>query len=205
MFLKKIPKWLQRLYPNYTWGIPTEEVPCIYLSFDDGPHPTITPWVLAQLAAYNAKATFFCIGKNVVEYPDVYAQLLAEGHKVGNHSHNHLKGTAYKNNAYIENINRAKQYIDSNLFRPPYGRMKASQGRILKSMGYKIIMWSLIPGDWDKAIAPEDCLENIVFNIEPGNIVVLHDSQKAWDRMSYVLPRLLEHCKQQGWALKVIP
>lgn len=204
MFLKKIPKWIQKLYSGHIWEIPSGEVPTIYLTFDDGPHPQITPWVLDQLEQYKAKATFFCIGKNVVEYPDVYADILARGHRVGNHSHNHLRGTAHKAMPYVENVNRAKQYIDSNLYRPPYGRIKASQSKILKDIGYKIVMWTIIPGDWNKGISPKDCLENVVFNIEPGNIVVLHDSDKAWDRMSYVLPKLLEHCRQKGWAVEVI-
>lgn len=204
MFLKKIPKWLQKLYSGYVWEIPPGERPTVYLTFDDGPHPRITPWVLDLLEQYNAKATFFCIGKNVIEYPEVYADILARGHRVGNHSHNHLRGTAYKAKPYVENINRAKQYIDSDLYRPPYGRIKSSQSKILKDIGYKIVMWTIIPGDWDKEISPEDCLENVVFNIEPGNIVVLHDSEKAWERMSYVLPKLLEYCSKKGWAVEVI-
>ncbi|MNU35814.1 Peptidoglycan-N-acetylglucosamine deacetylase [compost metagenome] len=204
MFLKKIPKWLQKLYSGYIWEIPPREQPTVYLTFDDGPHPRITPWVLDLLEQYSAKATFFCIGKNVIEYPDVYADILARGHRVGNHSHNHLRGTAYKAKPYVENINRAKQYIDSDLYRPPYGRIKSSQSKILKDIGYKIVMWTIIPGDWDKEISKEDCLENVIFNIAPGNIVVLHDSEKAWERMSYVLPKVLEYCSKQGWAVEVI-
>lgn len=204
MYLIQTPKLLRALAPSFTeWEMPVSATePAVYLTFDDGPHPTATPFALEQLAKYKAQATFFCVGKNVVEYPGIYADILAAGHRTGNHTHNHLKGWKTTTRAYLENTNEASRFINSNLFRPPYGRIKRMQAVRLHETGYRIIMWSLLSGDFDPALSPERCLENIVLNLKPGNIVVLHDSTKAWDRMSYVLPRVLEHCKKNKWALK---
>ncbi len=181
--------------------------PSVYLTFDDGPHPSITPFVLDQLKAHNAKATFFCIGKNVSQYTDVYQRTIAEGHTVGNHTHNHLNGWFTKTEAYIDNIEKAAKLINSRLFRPPYGRIKRSQANRLmrKKPSYKIYMWDVLSGDFDIMLEPEKCLANVLENIEPGSIVVFHDSEKAWDRMSYALPHVLEYCTQQGWDVKALP
>lgn len=206
MYINSIPEWLQHLLKRYTWKGPTSEVqPKVYLTFDDGPHPEITPWVLEQLKHYKAKATFFCIGKNVAEYPDVYAQIRQQGHRVGNHSHTHLKGKKTKNDLYIRDLVQAQQLIDSKLFRPPYGSIKRSQAKLVSALGFEIVLWTLIPGDWDNTVSQQQCLENIVFHLQPGHILVLHDSEKARSNMEYVLPRLLLHCKQQGWELATLP
>lgn len=206
MYINSIPDWIQYLLKRYTWKGPSSEAqPKVYLTFDDGPHPEITPWVLEQLEQHAAKATFFCIGKNVVEYPDVYARILQEGHRVGNHSHTHLKGKQTKNALYLKDVEQAQQFINSNLFRPPYGSIKRSQAKLLNAKGFEIILWTLIPGDWDSSISPQKCLENIVFHLQPGHILVLHDSEKAWANMEYVLPRLLAHCKNKGLELAPLP
>ena len=203
MYLIQTPKILRALAPSFAiWEKPVLPAePTVYLTFDDGPHPTATPFVLDALAKYNAKATFFCIGKNVIEYPEIYQRTLQEGHTVGNHTHNHLKGWNTDTNAYVENTEQAAKFINSKLFRPPYGRIKRTQANELHEMGYSIIMWSLLSGDFDTGLSAERCLENVVFHIKPGDIVVFHDSQKAWDRMNYVLPRVLEHCKKNKWAM----
>lgn len=206
MYLIQTPALLRALGPAAAeWQMPVSAAwPAVYLTFDDGPHPLATPFVLDQLSQYEAKATFFCIGKNVVEQPDLYRRILDEGHAVGNHTHNHLKGWTTKTKTYIENTLEAAKYIDSKLFRPPYGRIKRMQASQLQQMGYRIIMWNLLSADFDTALEPVRCLENVVFHLKPGDIVVFHDSQKAWDRMSYALPRVLEHCRKNGWAVKSI-
>ncbi|PSK94394.1 polysaccharide deacetylase family protein [Taibaiella chishuiensis] len=204
MYLLQTPKLLRALSPSFAeWEMPVAaSEPAVYLTFDDGPHPVATPFALEQLARYEAQATFFCVGKNVVEYPDLYDQVLAAGHSTGNHTHNHLKGWRTNTKAYIEDTMTASRFINSKLFRPPYGRIKRMQAVRLHEAGYRLIMWSLLSGDFDTGLSPQRCLENVVFNLKPGHIVVLHDSTKAWDRMSYVLPRILEHCKKNRWALK---
>lgn len=202
MYFHKTPGLLKKFYPNYIWDGPELSEPTIYLTFDDGPHPTITPWVLEQLEAFNASATFFCIGKNVEANPEVFQKIKALGNEVGNHTHNHLKGSAVETPKYLADVNEAAQFIDSKLFRPPYGRLKRAQAKALLGMNYKIIMWGNIPGDWDHDLSPQDCLEQLLFNLEPGQLVVLHDSEKAYERMSYLLPRLLEHCRKQQWNVR---
>lgn len=193
---------MRKLAPSAEWDMPAGKEQAVYLTFDDGPHPEATPFVLEQLARHNAQTTFFCIGKNVVEYPRIYEQILEEGHAVGNHTHNHLKGWNTGTKEYIENVQKAAQFVQSGLFRPPYGRIKPMQAAELGKLGYRIIMWSLLSGDFDQKISSQRCLEQVVFNLRPGNIVVFHDSAKAWEHMSYTLPRVLEHCRKQGWQLK---
>lgn len=204
MYISKIPTLITKLLSGVEWKGSLTDPPSVYLTFDDGPHEKITPWVLNQLAEYEAKATFFCIGDNVVKHPEIFDLIKSMGHQVGNHTQNHLKGLQTKNEVYLENVAIAAMHIESKLFRPPYGKLKPSQVKALKSKGYRVIMYNLIAGDWDKEITPQTCLENLIFNLEPGDIVVLHDSEKAWDRMSFVLPKFLEHCKLQGWQLKTL-
>ncbi|XZF14101.1 polysaccharide deacetylase family protein [Chitinophagaceae bacterium MMS25-I14] len=183
------------------WRMPADGRPAVYLTFDDGPHPVATPYVLDQLAKYNAKATFFCIGKNVAEYPEIYERILAEGHAVGNHTHNHKNGWKTDTDEYIQNIVQATKYIKSFLFRPPYGRIKRTQVNFLteSKTPWKIIMWDVLSMDYDREVTPEQCLKNVVTHTQPGSIIVFHDSEKAWDRMSYTLPRVLQFCKEKGW------
>ena len=189
------------------WDIPGDTEPTVYLTFDDGPHPTATPFVLEQLAKYNAGGTFFCVGNNVSCYPEIYEQILKAGQAVGNHTYNHVNGWRASSDHYLKNIERAKKYIDSDAFRPPYGRLKFSQVRKLKESNpaWKIYMWDILCGDFDAEITPEECLNNVLTNIAPGSIVIFHDSEKAWERMSYALPHVLEFCKQQGWKMKCLP
>lgn len=187
--------------------MPAEQEPAVYLTFDDGPHPTATPFVLEQLKQYNAKASFFCIGKNVEEHPGIYKEILEQGHTTGNHTYDHLNGWHTPKEKYINNIQKAERQIAGNLFRPPYGRITRGQINALtrRTKPFVIYMWDVLSADFDTTIIPEQCLENVLNNIEPGSIVVFHDSQKAWDRMSYALPKVLEHCRDKNWQIKSLP
>lgn len=160
------------------WNILTKEKQ-LYLSFDDGPHETATPFVLDSLKQYNAKATFFCIGKNVKAYPNIYERILNEGHATGNHTYNHLDGWKTKNDLYVNDIADAAKYINSKLFRPPYGKIPPFVSKMLrKKLDYKIIMWHILSGDFDKKLSPQKCLENVLLNAKPGSIIVFHDRKK---------------------------
>jgi peptidoglycan/xylan/chitin deacetylase (PgdA/CDA1 family) len=172
----------------------------VYLSFDDGPHPEVTGFVLDLLNAYGARASFFCIGENVVRYPETYNRIISEGHKVGNHTQHHKNGWKTGNREYLDDVREAQQHIDSKLFRPPYGRVSFSQLRVIQqAMQLKPIMWSLVSGDFDTAISPEACARNVLDNMRPGDIIVFHDSEKASERLKYALPLVLEEIKTRGW------
>jgi peptidoglycan/xylan/chitin deacetylase (PgdA/CDA1 family) len=199
----KTPWWLKLLYKNCIWCIKdTKKV--IYLTFDDGPHPTITPFVLDELKKYNATATFFCIGKNVVQYNAIYKRIAAEGHTIGNHTHNHLNGWKTKDALYLENVAEAKKHIDSSLFRPPYGKATKHQLKQLAAAPFqlKMIMWSVLSGDFDKKLSGGKCLTNVIKNTKSGSIVVFHDSDKAFERLEYALPRVLEYFSEKGYCFK---
>ncbi len=178
----------------------------IYLTFDDGPHPDHTIFVLDELKKVNAKATFFCIGKNVQQYPHIYSKIIEEGHAVGNHTYNHLKGTKTKDAVYLNDIQEASKYIDSHLFRPPYGRMSAFQTRLLLQLArpFKIVMWTVLSGDFDNTISKERCLENVLLRTDSGSIVVFHDSEKAASKMRYALPLVLQQFKKMGYSFEKI-
>ena len=205
-YLTKTPAILKSIYKSCTWNLSPAR-PAVYLTFDDGPHPTATPFILEQLNKYGAKGTFFCIGKNVVEHPDLYQRILEEGHTTGNHTHNHLNGWKTSTDKYIENILEARKYIDSPLFRPPYGRITPFQIKHLKQVvpTAKVIMWDVLSADFDTGIKGEDCVQNVVFKAKPGSIIVFHDSTKAWDRMEYALPRVLEYFTKQKLGMEAIP
>lgn len=187
--------------------MPVGKEPAVYLTFDDGPHPIVTPIVLELLAKHDAKATFFCVGNNVTQHPDIYDSVLEAGHTTGNHTYDHVNGWKTGNNDYLKNIERAGRQIRSRLFRPPYGRIKFSQVRKLRKTNpfRKIYMWDILSADFDKNISPQQCLENVLNHIQPGSIIVFHDSEKAWERMSYALPQVLAYCQQQNWAMKALP
>lgn len=189
------------------WRVPTKEN-VLYLTFDDGPHPEITPFVLTELKKYNALATFFCLGKNVLAFPEVYKQILADGHAVGNHTQNHLNGWKTANDVYLKDIAEASNHIDSNLFRPPYGRITLFQSRNLssamKGRKAKVVMWDVLSGDFDATITEERCLQFVIFRCSPGSIVVFHDSEKAFTKLNYILPRVLHHFDSQGFRFQAL-
>jgi peptidoglycan/xylan/chitin deacetylase (PgdA/CDA1 family) len=202
MYLIKTPQVIQGLFPNFTWRIPTTDRQ-LFLTFDDGPIPEVTPWVLEQLAAYNAKATFFCVGDNIRKHPEIFAQIKAGGHSLGNHTFNHLNGWNTDNLTYFHNVRRGASGVKSVLFRPPYGKIKPKQAQFLQRH-YRIVMWDVLSGDFDATVSPEQCLNNVVRNAGPGSIVVFHDSVKSFERLEYALPRVLEHFSNQGYSFECL-
>lgn len=200
---------IKKLFSNYVWDIPNNGNK-VYLTFDDGPTPEITEWTLNLLKEYNAKATFFCIGDNIRKYPEIFQKVIGDGHSIGNHTYNHLNGWKTATDYYIEN---AKLYETEHcklktencqLFRPPYGKIKPSQSKTLRKLGYKIIMWDVISYDFDATISKEQCLENVLKNVQSGSIIVFHDSKKAFQNLEYVLPRTLEFLKEKGFVFEKI-
>ena len=202
MYLVKTPNVIQSLFPNFTWRIPTQEK-TVYLTFDDGPIPEVTPWVVAQLEKFSAKATFFCVGDNVRKHPEVFQQVVDAGHAVGNHTFHHLNGWLQDNIPYFHDIRHCARLINSTLFRPPYGRLKPRQAQFLQRH-YRIVMWDVLSGDFDPAITPEQCLQNVLRNVSAGSIVVFHDSLKAQEKLTYVLPRVLEALSEQGYRFEAL-
>ena len=200
----KIPSWFKKLNKNFVWNINTTQKE-LYLTFDDGPHETATPFVLDQLKLYNAKATFFCLGKNVKQYPEIYSRILNEGHAVGNHSFNHLDGFKTKRHIYIDNVEQASHYINSKLFRPPYGRISPFTANLLrKEYSYLIVMWEVLSGDFDEKISPEKVLNNVINKAKSGSIIVFHDSTKAFNSLSFAFPEILKYFTGKGFLFKSI-
>lgn len=202
MYLIKTPHFVRNLFPNYTWKIPTNEKR-LFLTFDDGPIPEVTPWVLEQLAQYNAKATFFCVGENITKYPEVFNMVRDNGHSIGNHTFNHLNGWAHDNIPYFHNVRNGASLTNSVLFRPPYGRLKPKQAQFLQRH-YRVVMWDVLSGDFDRNITGTQCFQNVAQHAEPGSIVVFHDSIKAMDRLQYALPRVLEHFSSLGFRFDAL-
>ena len=200
MYLPYSPLWLQWLYPSLIWHKSRKEK-SIYLSFDDGPIPVVTPFVLNTLKSFNAKATFFCIGENIEKHPEIYERILADGHSVGNHTYNHLKGWKTENKIYLENVSQCAKLVKSNLFRPPYGRFKRSQISILNTQ-YSTVMWDVLSGDFDTKISPQKCLQNVMDHTRNGSIIVFHDSLKAFERLEYALPLALELLQEKGFEFE---
>lgn len=199
MFVKS-PSILKTVFPNLVWDIKTTEKE-IYLTFDDGPHPEITPQALEILNRFNTKATFFCVGENVSKFPETFNSIISNGHSVGNHSYNHISGWKSSNKDYFTNIEKAKTLINSDLFRPPYGRITPSQIRVLKKQ-YSIIMWTVLSYDFDKNVSREQCLKNSIIKTQPGSIVVFHDSMKSANNLLYALPLFLKHFTDEGFVFK---
>ncbi len=202
-------KWVFR---KYIWDIPNNEKK-IYLTFDDGPIPEVTEWVLDLLKKEEIKATFFCIGDNIKKNPEVFKKVINDGHSIGNHTFNHLKGWNFSTEEYFQNTILCEEAIHSTseiknqkskIFRPPYGKIKPSQSRKLRKLGYKIIMWDVLSVDYDKEISPEQCFENIIKNTVSGSIIVCHDSIKAFKNLEYALPKAIEYLKNKGFVFERI-
>jgi len=200
MYVSKVPGIFWRLFPEILWRVPAKEKN-LYLTFDDGPTPGVTEFVLDTLDQFNAKATFFCIGKNVTAHPELYATLLKKGHAVGNHTHNHLNGWETADELYYDNIAQCAEMVNSNLFRPPYGKISLSQLHFLKTK-YLVVMWDVLSGDFDAQLSPEKCLNNVLHHTREGSIIVLHDSMKAAPNLKFALPRAMEHFSKQGYSFK---
>ena len=213
-FWVKTNYFVKKIFPNYVWDIPNNENK-VFLTFDDGPIPEITEWTLEQLKKYDAKATFFCIGNNIEKHPDIFNNIITQGHAIGNHTFNHLNGWKNSTEDYIENVKLCQSQITNpkshpsdselaqqilNLFRPPYGKIKPSQSRILRKLGYKIIMWDILSYDFDQTITPEKCLDNVLRNVVKGSIIVFHDNVKTEQNLKYALPKTLAFLKEKGFV-----
>jgi len=205
----KTPKLVKWLFPSLVWEFSVTEKK-IYLTFDDGPIPEVTPWVLEQLANYNAKATFFCIGDNVQKHPTIYNEIIAHGHSIGNHTQHHVNAWKVSKTTYISNSILCNETLQNNLkssqnettrlFRPPYGKITPLLSRKLRKLDYKIIMWNVLSGDFDMTLSAEKCLTNVISHTEAGSIVVFHDSLKAFYKLTYVLPKVLKHFSNLGYT-----
>lgn len=196
------PKFFTNLFPGLTWNYPEDENK-IYLTFDDGPTEGITPWVLDKLKEYDVKATFFCLGKKVEMHPDIFERILSEGHSIGNHSYSHLKGWETRTGQYVQDVDLANDLLNTKLFRPPYGRIKSGQVRILRKR-YKIIMWNLLSMDYSRWVTPKRCASIVLNNLRAGSIIVFHDSIKAEKKMKYGLVKLLDEAKRRGLEFGLI-
>jgi len=206
----KTPGFVKTLFPNFVWSINTTNKE-LYLTFDDGPTPEITDWVLKTLKKYNAKASFFCIGNNIEKYPEVFQNIITEGHTIGNHTYNHLKGWKNKTKNYIKDTQKTEALINNfklpnakKLFRPPYGKFKNKQSKKLLEEGYRIILWDVLSYDWDKSVSKDTCFNNVTSAAKEGSIVVFHDSVKASRNLKYVLPKVLEYYTEKGYAFKAL-
>jgi peptidoglycan/xylan/chitin deacetylase (PgdA/CDA1 family) len=205
MYLVKSPLLLKWYYPSLTWNKSRAEK-AIYLTFDDGPIPDVTEFVLKTLRDQQVKATFFCIGDNIRKHPQLFQQLLNEGHKVGNHTFNHLKGWKTDDATYLDNFEQCQRLTGSKLFRPPYGRIKKSQIRQIRERypDMNIIMWDVLSGDFDLKLTPESCYHNVDKYVENGSIIVFHDSLKAFERLQYALPRSIADLKAKGYQFRTL-
>lgn len=201
--------FIKKIFSNYVWNIPNTENK-IYLTFDDGPTPDVTEWVLEELKKHQAKATFFCIGKNIKNNPDLFNKVINNGHAIGNHTFNHFNGWKTNTDDYLKNTFLCQDEIsklstvNNKLFRPPYGKIKKSQSKKLRDLGYKIIMWDVLSADFDQTITPEKCLENVLQNAVSGSIIIFHDSIKGYKNLEYVLPQSLKVLKEKGFTFDTI-
>lgn len=201
---------IKKLFPGFVWDMP-HTGKTVYLTFDDGPVPEVTPWVLGILREHNIKATFFCIGDNIRKHPGVLQQAIAEGHTIGNHTFNHLNGWDNNTRHYLENFALCGAEIakhvnpPAKLFRPPYGKIKPSQSRPIRRQGYKIIMWDVLSADFDQSITPQQCLQNVLDNVQPGSIIIFHDSIKASQNLRYALPEAIAWLKKEGYGFGILP
>ncbi len=208
----KTPKILKQFFTTYLWHLHPENEKKIYLTFDDGPIPEVTEFVLEQLNKYNAKATFFCIGDNIKKHPQIFKKIISDNHAVGNHTMNHLKAWKSDIETYLKNIKDCENIIlehhkvknNKKLFRPPYGQISYSKFKVLEKQGYQIVLWDVLSKDWDHNISREVCLQNVIHHTEPGSILVFHDSIKASKNLTYVLPRVLNYFTEKGFVFDKI-
>ncbi|MBC8109776.1 MAG: polysaccharide deacetylase family protein [Verrucomicrobia bacterium] len=206
MFLHKTNAFLKLFFPEKSiWKIPKSQ-PTLYLTFDDGPLPDTTEWVLKVLEKYQIKATFFCVGDNIQKYQTVYQNLENQGHQTANHTQNHLRGWKTQTDLYVENTIACQKMMQKevNLFRPPYGLITRPQAQILQQKGYKIVMWDVLSGDFEKSVSPETCLKKTIQYTENGSVIVFHDSTKAEKNLKFTLPRYLDFCKEKGYIFETL-
>lgn len=200
MYFFKTPKILKFLLNGCLWQVTTDKKE-IYLTFDDGPIPEVTPWILELLKKYDAKSTFFCVGSNVRLYPRIYQNILENGHTTGNHTYNHCNGWLTSRGDYTQNVDKAAEWVESNLFRPPYGKLTPGQYLEIKKK-YTIVMWDVLSGDFDSELTPEKCIQELKKNTKPGSIVVFHDNVKSFRLLKEVLPGMLDYWRREGFEFK---
>jgi len=204
MYLAKTPTLIYKIYNSKDlWRVETSENN-IYLTFDDGPVPEITPWVLDMLDTFEAKATFFCVGENAMRNPEILQDIIRRKHTVGNHTYNHMRSWKSEPEDYFENVVKCADYFNTTLFRPPYGKVSPNKHKLLKKH-FNLVYWTVLSGDFDQSISPEKCLENAITSVEKGSIVVFHDSIKAKKNLYYTLPAFLDHFHKKGFNFKAIP
>lgn len=202
MFIEQLPVWV-RFVKGTKWRY-SHKKNDIYLTFDDGPIPEVTPWVLDLLDHYGIKATFFCVGENVSKYPELYQEILRRGHQTGNHSYNHIKGLHRHSDDYIANVEKAARLIDSHLYRPPHGLVSYAQYKKLREQGYLIVLWDVVPRDYNRKLRPEQVLHKACHYTRKGSIIVFHDSLKAEKNVRYALPRYIEYCLSKNYNFKLV-
>lgn len=203
MFIEQPPWFYRVLFPGVTWRIPDEKEKCVYLTFDDGPIPEVTPWVLDVLDKYGVKATFFCVGDNVRKHPEVFRMVLERGHRVGNHTFNHIQGLRFLTKNYLKNVRRADDYIHSNLFRPPHGHMRVPQLLFLRRK-FHIVMWDVVTRDYSPHMTPRGVFNVVKRYTRNGSVIVFHDSLKAERNMREAMPRAIEWLLKEGYTFRVI-
>ncbi len=201
MFIEQPPWFYRALFPGVTWRIPARQK-CVYLTFDDGPIPEVTPWVLDQLDHFGIKATFFMVGDNVRKHPDIFKMVVERGHRIGNHTFNHIQGLRYLTKNYLANVEKAAGYIPSNLFRPPHGHMRLPQTLRLRRQ-YRVVMWDVVTRDYSPKLNPDQVFENVRRYARNGSIIVFHDSLKAERNMRVAMPRAIQWLLDQGYEFKV--
>ena len=204
MIIEQPSIWLRWLYPKALWRMDRHEK-AVYLTFDDGPIPEATPYVLDILAKYHIKATFFMVGDNVRKYPELYERVVSEGHRIGNHTHNHISGFRHSLHEYRYNVEKANAYIHSHLFRPPHGWIRPVQYALLTRERYKMVMWDLVTRDYSKWMTADDIVNNVKRYARNGSIITFHDSLKAIEKLRTALPQSLQWLMEEGYAFKTIP
>lgn len=203
MLIEQPPHLFRLLFPGAIWRLPDEQHPCVYLTFDDGPIPEVTPWVLDTLDKHQVKATFFMVGDNVRKHPEVFQQVVERGHAIGNHTFNHIQGLRYRTKNFLANVEQAAQLIPSKLFRPPHGHMRLPQTLALRKH-YRIIMWDVITRDYNQQRTPQETLQVVKRHARNGSIIVFHDSLKAQHNMKAALPQAIEWLKAEGYTFKTL-
>lgn len=207
-YLHRIPAIVRLLYPEVSWNEDCNDR-VLYLTFDDGPTPTVTDFVLDQLDKYRSKATFFCIGKNIDRYPEIFKKILKKGHSFGNHSHKHINGWNSSQESYVNDVKKCEAAIlkiastSKRLFRPPYGKIKLSQVTELKN-SYKIVLWNYLIGDFDHNLSAKKCLEKAKKGVKNSDIIVFHDNEKSFESLKFVLPKFLEHFSARGFEFRAL-
>lgn len=202
MIIEQPAVFLRWIYPHALWRMDKREK-AVYLTFDDGPIPEATPFILDTLERYGAKATFFMVGENARKYPHLLAEVKARGHRVGNHTNNHIGGFRWWSWLYLANVVEANKVLHTNLFRPPHGWMKMMQYRVLRHCGFRVVMWDVVTRDYSRRLTAEDVLNNVRRYTRPGSIITFHDSLKSIDKLKHALPEALQWLIQEGYEFRV--